>query len=74
MRIRRRNFLQLVGGTTGAIFTNALTSNAQGKSPKIVIGYPAVTPALPLYLALEKGYFTKMGLDVEAIAFANADL
>jgi NitT/TauT family transport system substrate-binding protein len=71
MRIRRRNFLQLVGGTTGAIFTNALTSNAQGKSPKIVIGYPAVTPALPLYLALEKGYFTKMGLDVEAIAFAN---
>ncbi|MBD2178288.1 ABC transporter substrate-binding protein [Pseudanabaena sp. FACHB-1998] len=71
MRIRRRNFLQIVGGTTGAILTNTWSSNAQGKNPKIVIGYPAVTPALPLYLALEKGYFKQMGLEVEAVAFAN---
>ena len=75
MKIRRRNFLQIAGGTAGAILTNTfaspLSSNAQGKSPKIVIGYPAVTPALPLYLALEKGYFKRLGLNVEAIAFAN---
>lgn len=71
MNIRRRNFLQIAGGTVGAVLTNTLSSAAQEKSPKIVIGYPAVTPALPLYLALEKGYFKKMGLDVEAIAFAN---
>ncbi|MEE3720011.1 ABC transporter substrate-binding protein [Tumidithrix elongata RA019] len=71
MKIRRRNFLQIVGGATGAVFSSGLSSNAQGKNSKIVIGYPAVTPALPLYLALEKGYFKKFGLDVEAIAFAN---
>jgi hypothetical protein len=45
---------------------SALSSNAQGKSN--VIGSPAVTSALPLYLALEKGYFTKMGPDVQIIA------
>jgi len=71
MKIRRRNFLQIVGGATGGVLTSALGSYAQGKNPKIVIGYPAVTPALPLYLALEKGYFKKLELDVEAIAFAN---
>lgn len=71
MKIPRRNFLQLAGGTAGAIFTSALKSNAQDNNPKIVIGYPAVTPALPLYLALERGYFKELGLDVEAIAFAN---
>ncbi len=71
MRIRRRNFLQIMGGTAGAVLTNTLSSSAQSKAPKIVIGYPAVTPALPLYLALEKGYFKQAGLDVEAIAFAN---
>jgi NitT/TauT family transport system substrate-binding protein len=71
MKIRRRTFLQIAGGTTGAIFTSTLKSNAQGSNPKIVIGYPAVTPALPLYLALEMGYFREVGLDVEAVAFAN---
>ncbi len=63
--------MQIVGGTAGAIFASALKSNAQDSNPKIVIGYPAVTPALPLYLALEKGYFKELGLDVEAVAFAN---
>lgn len=71
MKIHRRNFLQIIAGTTGAIFASALRSNAQDSNPKIVIGYPAVTPALPLYLALEKGYFKELGLDVEAVAFAN---
>lgn len=75
MKMQRRHFLQIAGGTAGAVLTDTLinpwNSNAQGKSPKIVIGYPAVTPALPLYLALEKGYFKRLGLDVEAIAFAN---
>lgn len=71
MKIRRRNFLQIVGGAAGAVFASAWKSNAQDSNPKIVIGYPAVTPALPLYLALEKGYFKELGLEVEAVAFAN---
>ncbi len=71
MKIHRRNFLQIVGGITGAILTSDLKSNAQDNNLKIVLGYPAVTPALPLYLALERGYFKELGLEVEAVAFAN---
>lgn len=35
------------------------------------IGYLPLTAGLPLYLALEKGYFKQAGLDVEAVKFSG---
>ncbi|MCA1992626.1 MAG: ABC transporter substrate-binding protein [Coleofasciculus sp. S288] len=80
MRIRRRTFLQL---SAGAIITTVAHScaqspqagtstNSNAKDPgKIQIGFWPVASGLPLFLAVEKGYFKEVGLDVEAVKFAS---
>lgn len=47
---------------------SAATAKAQATT-KVSIGYCPVTAGLPLYLALEKGYFKQAGLEVEAVKF-----
>ena len=49
-------------------FNNKQTSNVE-KTTKVSISYLPVVNALPLYLALDKGYFKDAGLDVTATKF-----
>jgi len=38
---------------------------------KVKIGHLAVIPSLPTYVAMEKGFFTEQGLDVELVPFQS---
>ncbi len=70
-RTRRR----LVGAAagSGALAALGMPSLARAQAaPKIRIGYWPIASGLPLYVAVEKGYFKEAGLDVEAIKFAGA--
>jgi ABC-type nitrate/sulfonate/bicarbonate transport system substrate-binding protein len=40
--------------------------------PKVRIGYLPIIADLPLFVALEKGYFQKRQLDVEAVRFESS--
>jgi NitT/TauT family transport system substrate-binding protein len=87
MRIPRRIFLQISAGAVLVSAIHACTETSQTKSDspntakssdqagntkKIIIGYWPIAGSLPLYLALEKGYFKEAGLDVEANKFGGA--
>ncbi|HEY9700668.1 MAG TPA: ABC transporter substrate-binding protein [Trichocoleus sp.] len=86
MRIRRRTFLQVGAGAALATIAHGCTQ-PQTQSPqqttatgaassetpgKISIGFWPVAAGLPLFLAVEKGYFKNAGLEVEAVKFASA--
>lgn len=79
MKIRRRTFLQVgtgvvLGSTIHSWVQKPQVSGGIAKAQataKISIGYWPVAAALPLYLALEKGYFKQAGLDVEVIKFSE---
>src|SRR5205085_10425376 len=43
------------------------------KAQKIRIGYLPITLSLPFFVAIDKGYFTQAGLEVEPIEYATAD-
>ncbi len=47
-------------------------SAARAETPKIRIGYWPLSAGLPFYVALEKGFFKEVGLDVEGAKFASA--
>jgi NitT/TauT family transport system substrate-binding protein len=49
-------------------------STAKLETNKVKIGYVPVSQSLPLYLALEKGYFKEAGLEVEPIKFEAPNL
>ncbi len=87
MRIPRRIFLQMGAGTAIAFTIHSCSKTSQPKSDlttttvspgqiepqkKLIIGYWPITGSLPLYLALEKGYFKEAGLNVEASKFGGA--
>lgn len=79
MKIRRRHFLQLGVGTTLAIAAHGCTQpqtqvsgSGNAENPgKISIGFWPVASGLPLFLAVKKGYFQEVGLNVEAVKFAS---
>jgi NitT/TauT family transport system substrate-binding protein len=48
--------------------------SAKLETSKVKIGYVPVSQSLPLYLALEKGYFKEAGLEVEPIKFEAPNL
>lgn len=82
MRIHRRTFLQMGTGAVLATAAHACTqspqtqtsSGANSENPgKISIGFWPVASGLPLFLAIDKGYFKEVGLDVEAVKFASAN-
>lgn len=43
------------------------------QTTKIRVGYQAIASNIPFYVALEKGCFTKHGLEAEAVRFETAD-
>lgn len=79
VNIRRRHFLQLSVGAGLAVAAHAcsqpqaeVSQGSGGESPgKIAIGFWPVASGLPLFVAIEKGYFQEAGLEVEAVKFAN---
>ena len=79
VNIRRRHFLQLSVGAGLAVAAHACSQpkanvceGGGGEAPgKIAIGFWPVASGLPLFVAVEKGYFQEAGLEVEAVKFAN---
>ncbi|MFN7724368.1 MAG: ABC transporter substrate-binding protein [Rubrivivax sp.] len=49
-----------------------LTRQASAADDKILIGYWPIASGLPLYVALERGFFKEAGLQVEGAKFASA--
>jgi NitT/TauT family transport system substrate-binding protein len=65
----RRQVLTL--GAASAL-SMLLPSLAKAADDKILIGYWPIAAGLPFYVALEKGYFKEVGLNVEGVKFASA--
>jgi NitT/TauT family transport system substrate-binding protein len=63
---------QLLASTAAAAITLAAPAivRAQGV-PKIRIGFWPVASGIPLFAAVDKGYFKQAGLEVEAVKFAS---
>jgi NitT/TauT family transport system substrate-binding protein len=66
--IGRRQLLQ-AGAITAA--SSFIPSFASAADDKIQIGYWPIASGLPFYVALEKGYFKEVGLNVEGVKFAS---
>ncbi|MDB5570002.1 MAG: nitrate-binding protein NrtA [Hyphomicrobiales bacterium] len=64
----RRDFLRTSGaaallGATGFAFPSGVFAQGAGpETPRVVLGYIALTDAAPLIIAKEKGFFDKVGL------------
>lgn len=68
----RRRALQAGLATATALSLPGLTTPARAADDKILIGYWPIASGLPLYVALEKGFFKEAGLNVEGVKFASA--
>ena len=68
-RADRRQFLQ---ASAAAIAIGSGLSTAHANGDKILIGYWPIASGLPLYTALERGFFKEAGLNVEGVKFASA--
>lgn len=66
---RRRQILGL--GAVSAL-SMLIPTFARANDDKILIGYWPIAAGLPFYVALEKGYFKEVGLNVEGVKFASA--
>lgn len=64
----RRQILQ--AGTMGAL-ASLISPLTQAADDKILIGYWPIASGLPFFVALEKGYFKEVGLNVEGVKFAS---
>ena len=67
--LSRRRVLQ--AGASAALLGAPAFLRAQAM-PKIRVGFWPIASGLPLFVAIEKGYFKEAGLDVEGIKFAGA--
>ena len=67
--LNRRRQLLTIGASTALMSMLPAVGRAAGG--KILIGYWPIAAGLPFYVALEKGYFKEVGLDVEAVKFAS---
>jgi NitT/TauT family transport system substrate-binding protein len=76
------NNLKLIIGGVGAViiiallvsFSSSQAPTAKLETTKVKIGYVPVAQSLPLYLAIEKGYFTAAGLEIEPVKFEAPNL
>jgi len=69
---RRRRLITAAAGLVSAGALGLPTIARAQSGPKIRIGFWPVASALPFFVAVEKGYFTEAGLDVEVLKFASA--
>jgi NitT/TauT family transport system substrate-binding protein len=63
---------QLLGLGAASALGMFLPSLAKAADDKILIGYWPIAAGLPFYVALDKGYFKEVGLNVEGVKFASA--
>ncbi len=68
-RTPRRQFLQ---ASAAAMALGAGLPLARANDDKILIGYWPIASGLPLFTALERGFFKEAGLNVEGVKFASA--
>jgi NitT/TauT family transport system substrate-binding protein len=75
------NLKLIIGGIAAVIiiallvtFASYQPQTAKLETTKVKIGYVPVAQSLPLYLAIEKGYFTAAGLEVEPVKFEAPNL
>jgi len=66
--VGRRQILQV--GAISAV-TSLIPSISKAADDKIQIGYWPIASGLPFFVALEKGYFKEVGLNVEGVKFAS---
>lgn len=69
MSTSRRQFIQ---ASAAALALGASLPSARAQDDKILIGYWPIASGLPLYTALERGFFKEAGLNVEGVKFASA--
>lgn len=69
MSTSRRQFIQT---SAAALALGAGLPSAQAQDDKILIGFWPIASGLPLYTALERGFFKEAGLNVEGVKFASA--
>ncbi|MEL7510907.1 MAG: ABC transporter substrate-binding protein, partial [Cyanobacteria bacterium J06554_3] len=72
--IRRRHFLQLAAGATGALVLNACNTagsddGSEATPLTMSMGSAPWVGQLPLYIAQEKGFFAEEGLDFSLSLF-----
>lgn len=67
----RRRFLRTGAQGAAALALGGVLPAARA-SEKIRIGFWPIASGLPLYTALERGFFKEAGLDVEGVKFAGA--
>ncbi|TBO27882.1 ABC transporter substrate-binding protein [Aquabacterium lacunae] len=65
----RRQFIQT---SAAALALGAGVPTAHAQDDKILIGFWPVASGLPLFTALERGFFKEAGLNVEGVKFASA--
>ena len=65
----RRQFIQT---SAAALALGTGLPMAQAQDDKILIGFWPVASGLPLFTALERGFFKEAGLNVEGVKFASA--
>ena len=73
LSMNRRHFLKNTAVVAAALTASgtSMLSHAQTNNEKIQIGYWPIASGLPFYVALEKGFFKEVGLNVEAVKFAS---
>jgi NitT/TauT family transport system substrate-binding protein len=69
---QRRRVLGAAAAGAALALTGAPAIVRAQSGPKIRIGFWPIASGLPLFVALEKGYFKEVGLDVEGLKFAGA--
>jgi len=65
---QRRRLLQAGAAALAA----SVLPQVRAQDDKILIGYWPIASGLPLYTALERGFFKEAGLNVEGVKFASA--
>jgi NitT/TauT family transport system substrate-binding protein len=65
---KRRHLLQTAAVS---VASSILPNFVKAADDKIQIGYWPIASGLPFYVALEKGYFKDVGLNVEGVKFAS---
>lgn len=75
---KQSGFLFIIGVAvlvSGAalVLRHRTTETSRGKWPTLRIGYLPLAAELPLFVAVEQGYFKRAGIEVELIKFASSN-
>lgn len=63
---------QVLGWGAASVLAAMVPNMAKASDDKIFIGYWPIAAGLPFYVALDKGFFKEVGLNVEGAKFASA--